>query len=143
MRWGIGAYGTELNDCLRGMPPYEKEEILASGSRGLLSNRIAYGFSKLKLGTFCIWKADNETATLSDFSPVTVGEMENLYLVNADMGPVGRYPFPLDFFKRSIKNQNMAWSMAFGVERYAEREDALEFLALMYEGSPEFFTTPF
>ena len=52
VKWGIGAYGKELNACTRRMSAYEKEEVLASGSRCLLSNRIAYGLSALKFGGF-------------------------------------------------------------------------------------------
>ena len=75
---------------------------------------------------------------------MAVGEIEeNHYLENAEMGPVGRYPFSLDFFKRSIRNQNLVWSMVCGAEHYSDREEALEFSVLRYEESPEFFTIPF
>ena len=115
LRRGIGAYGKEMNARLRRMPAYGKEEIPASGARRFLTNRISYGFSTLKLGTFSRGEEGNKTATLADFTPVTVEEMENHYLTNADMEPVGRYTFSLDFFKRSIRNQNSIWSMVFGV----------------------------
>ena len=69
--------------------------------------------------------------------------MGNHYLANTDMEPVGRYHFPLGFFKQSIHNQNLVWAMVFGAEHYSEREDAMEFLMLRYEESPEFFTTHF
>ena len=59
------------------------------------------------------------------------------------MEPVGRYHFPLDFFKRSIPNQNLVRRMVFGAERYSAREDAMGFLILRYKESPEFFTIPF
>ena len=72
-----------------------------------MSNRIAYGLSTLKIGTFCLGKEGSKTATLADFSPLTVEGMENRYLANTDMEPVGRYPFSIDFFKRSIRNQNL------------------------------------
>ena len=88
-------------------------------------------------------EGSNKTATLADLSPLAVAEMENHYLVNAEMGPVGRYPFSLDFFKRSIHSRNLVWSMVLGSDRYSEREEALEFSALRYEESPEFFTIPF
>ena len=122
VRWGIGAYGEELNACLRRMDAYGKEEILASGVRCVMSNRIAYGLSTLKIGTLSQGKEDNKTATLADFSPATVEEMGeemgNHYLANADREPVGRYPFSLDFFKQSIRNQHLVWSMVFGAEHY-------------------------
>ena len=143
VRWGIGAYGKELNACLLRVSAYEKEEILASGARCLISNRIAYGLSMLKLGTFCMGKGGSETAILADFSPSAVGEMENRYFANAAMEPVGRYPPPIDFSKRSIRNQNLVWAMVFGAEHYHGREEALEFPMLRYEESPEFFTIPF
>ena len=53
VKWGIGAYGKELNACIRRMSAYEQEEVLAAGVRCLLSSRIAYGLSALKFGTFC------------------------------------------------------------------------------------------
>ena len=143
VKWGIGAYGKELNACIRRMSAYGKEEVLASGVRCLLSNRIAYGLSTLKFGTFCKGKEDNKTTTLADFSPVPVEEMENHFLANDDMGHAGRYPFSIDFFKRSIHNQNLIWARVYGAEHYPEREEALEFLILRYEESPEFFTIPF
>ena len=52
-RWGIGAYGTDLNACRRRMDPYEIEEIFASGMCGLITNRMAFGVSTLKMGTHC------------------------------------------------------------------------------------------
>ena len=143
MKWGIGAYGKEPNACIRRLSAYEKEEALSSGARCLLSSRIAYGLSTLKFGTFCEGKEDNKTTTLADFSPVSVEEVENHYLANDDMEPAGRYPLPIDFFKRSIRNQNSIWAMARGAEHYPEREEASEFLILRYEESPEFFTIPF
>ena len=69
--------------------------------------------------------------------------MENHYLANDDMEPAGRYPFSIDFFKRSIHNRNLIWARVYGAEHYPEREEALEFLILRYEESPEFFTIPF
>ena len=92
---GIGAHGEELNACIRRMSAYEKEEVLASGVRFLLSNRIAYGLSTLKFGTFCKGEEYNKTATLADFSPVSVEEMGNHYLANDDMEHAGRYPSQL------------------------------------------------
>ena len=59
------------------------------------------------------------------------------------MEPAGRYPLSIDFFKRSIHNQNLMWAMVYGAERYPEREGALGFLILRCEESPEFFTIPF
>lgn len=53
VRWGIGAYGKELDARLRRMAAYGEEEILASGARCLISNRMSYGFSTLKIGTVC------------------------------------------------------------------------------------------
>ena len=74
---------------------------------------------------------------------MTVGKVGNHYLANDEMEPAGRYPFSLDFFKRSIRNQNLIRAVVFGAEHYPEREDALEFLTLRYEESPEFFTIAF
>ena len=51
VRWGIGAYGEELNDHIRRTSAYEKEEVIASGVRCLIPNRMAYGLSTLKMGT--------------------------------------------------------------------------------------------
>lgn len=66
VRWGIGAYGRELNACIRRLGAYENEEILASGVRCVMSNRIAYGFSTFKIGTCFRGKEDNKTATSAD-----------------------------------------------------------------------------
>ena len=68
-----------------------------------IANRMAYGPSTLKIGTYIKGKGGNKTATLADFSPVAE-EMENHYLPNANVGPEGRYPYSIDSFKRSIKN---------------------------------------
>ena len=38
-RWGIWAYGEELNACVRRMSAYGKEEISASGARCLITKR--------------------------------------------------------------------------------------------------------
>ena len=100
-------------------------------------------FCDIETWNFCRGKEDSKTATLADFTPAAVGEMENHYLTNTEMGPVGRYPSSLDFFKRIIRSRNLVWTMAFGADRYSEREEALGLSALRYEGSPEFFTTPF
>ena len=67
-----------------------------------------------------------------------VEEMENHYLTNNDMEPAGGYPFSLDSTKRSIRNQNPAWSMIFGAGNYSEREASIGFLLLLrHERSPE------
>ena len=125
VRWGIWAYGKELNAHLRRMSAYEKEEIQAEGVRRLISNRAACGISTLKIWTFRHGEEDNKTATLADFAPSTVEEIEKHYLAIADMGPDGRYPFSLDFTMRSIRNKNLARSMIFGAEHYSERGEAL------------------
>ena len=52
-RWGIGENGKELTDCLRRTSPYDIEEILSSGVRRILPNRLAYEISTLKMGTSC------------------------------------------------------------------------------------------
>ena len=142
-RCGIGAYGKELNACLRRMAAYGKEEILESGARCIISNRLSYGISTLKVGTFCRGKDDSKTSTLSDCIPSTVGEMENHYRDNAEVDPVGRYPWSLEFAKRIIRNQNLVWSVIFGSEHYPERAEALECEVLRHEESPEFFSIPF
>ena len=95
------------------------------------------------MGAFCKGKEDSKTTTLADFSPASVKEMENHFLANEDMEPAGRYPFSIDFSKRSIHNQNLIWARVYGAEHYPEREKALEFLILRYEESPEFSTIPF
>ena len=90
-----------------------------------VSNRIRTFHPGIR--TFRKEKEDNKTTTLSDFAPVTVEEMENHHLANDEMGPAGRYPFPIDFFKRSIHNQNLICAMIFGAGLYPDREGALEF----------------
>ena len=52
VRWGIGAYGKELNAHLRRMSAYDQEEILAAGVRRFVSNRMACGISTLKIWDF-------------------------------------------------------------------------------------------
>ena len=68
--------------------------------------------------------------------------MGNHYLANADMGTTGRYPFSLGLTKRSIRNQNLAWSMIFGAEHCSAREAVLGVLMLRREESPEFPPDP-
>ena len=55
VRRGIGKYGIDLHACLRRMSAYEKEEILADGVLCVIPNRMEYGISTLKLGTFSRW----------------------------------------------------------------------------------------
>lgn len=45
--------------------------------------------------------------------------------------------------KRSIKNQNLTWSLIYGVGHYPEREESLEFLLARRVGDPGFFAVPF
>ena len=72
-----------------------------------------------------------------------IEEMENHFLDNTDVEPAGWYPFSLDLAKRSIHNQNILWAMVFGSGHYTEREEALEYLSLHREESPEFPLIPF
>ena len=65
-------------------------------ARCVISNRMPYGMSTLKLGTFSRWKEGRKTTTPADFAPSTVG-VGNHRLANSDMEVVGRYPFSLDF----------------------------------------------
>ena len=58
------------------------------------------------------------------------------------MEPAGRYPFSVDFMKRSNRNKNLVWPMAFGAQHYHGQESALYFLLLLTGESPEFFTVP-
>ena len=58
------------------------------------------------------------------------------------MEPAGRYPYSLDFLKRSIISQNMVWPLIFGSEHYADSESALDFLILRNEEKPEFPNPP-
>ena len=125
------------------MSAYEKDVILASGIRCVLSNRLPYGISALKLGTFSRGKEGDKTSTLADFSPPAIGGMENNFLANTDMEHAGRYPFSLDFTKRSIRNQNILWAMVFRSGHYTERAEALGFLSLRREECPEVFSIPF
>ena len=60
--------------------------------------------------------------------------MENQYLANDEVEPSGRYPFPIDFFKQSIRNQNLIWAMVYGGEHYPGRSEASEFHILLYGG---------
>ena len=105
------------------MSPYESEETLSSGVRCLISNRLAYGLSALKMGTFFrgMGGGDNKTATLADFSPATTGGMEKHFLNNIDMFPAGRYPFSVDFMKRTIRSRNLVFPMVCGEEHYPGR----------------------
>ena len=80
VRWGIGAYEEESNSQLRRVSAYEKAEILAYRVRFSICNRMSYGISTLKIGTFFPGKEDNKTSTLADCIPATVAEMENRYL---------------------------------------------------------------
>ena len=86
-------YGKELSARIRRMSEYAREEIMASGARFLIANRMSYGLSNLDIGTFSRRKDDNKAAAPSHFSPPTVGEMENHYLPNNGAEPAGRYPF--------------------------------------------------
>ena len=96
--------------------------------RCLLSSRIAFGLSTVKFGKFRKGKEDSKTATLDDRIPVSLEEMENHYLSNDDVEHAGRYPFSIDFFKRSIRDRNLISAMVYGAENYPGREEALEFL---------------
>ena len=49
----MGPYGKDLNACLGRNPACGKEEILASGTRRLITNSVAYACFTLKIGTFC------------------------------------------------------------------------------------------
>lgn len=73
VRCGIESYGKDLNDRPRRMSAYEKEDILATGTRCVISNRAPYGISTLKVCPFTRWEEGNETATLADFAPPKVG----------------------------------------------------------------------
>ena len=130
----MGAYGKDPNDYLGRLAPYGKEEILAAGARCLIANRMANGLSTLKIGTYSKGKWGNKTVTLSDFSPAAIEEMENRCLPNARMDPAGRYPYSIDFSKRSVKNQNLIWPLIYGVGRYPGREEAFGFLVARNEG---------
>ena len=75
VRWGIGAYGEELNACIRRMSAYGKGRILSSGARCLITNRTPYRFPTLWLRTFRKGKSDNKAATLADLIPATVEDL--------------------------------------------------------------------
>ena len=107
VRWGVGAYGKDLNGRRIRLSSYGKEEVLAAGVRCLITNRMAYGLSTLKIGTYSKWQAGHRAVTLSDFIPDTAEKMGNQFRANAKMEPTGRYPYSIDFPKRSIKNQNL------------------------------------
>ena len=64
VRWGIGSYGNELRDCRRLTSSCGVEEIPSSCVRCLISNRLEYGLSTLKMGTFCRRQGDTETSAL-------------------------------------------------------------------------------
>ena len=55
------------------------------------------------------------------------------------MKPAGRYLFPVDFMKRSVRNRNLARPMVFGAEHYTGREAPIGPLLLRNEESPGFF----
>ena len=105
----VVASGKDLDSCLMRMEAYGEEEVLASGVRCLINNRMAYGLHALKIGNFSKRKGDR-TPTLSDCIPETTDDMEN-HTPNDGVEPAGRYPYSLDFTKRSIRNQNLVWSL--------------------------------
>ena len=104
---------------------------------------MEYGLSALKIGTYSKGQEDNKTAALSDFSPTTIEEMEDHCLPNTSTEPEGRCPYSIDFSKHIVKNQNPIWSLIYGVDRYPEGKEALDFLVTRNEGNPEFPTVPF
>ena len=119
-----------------------KEEVLEAGVRCLLANRAAYGLSTLQIRTYSKIQGGNKTVTLADLSPATTVEMDHHFMANTHMGTEGRYPYSIDFPKRSIKSQNLIWSSVYGAERYHGREAALDFLIALDEENPEFPTVP-
>ena len=76
VRCGHGAYGKELNACLRRLSAYGQEEVLASVARCLVANRMSYGFPTLKIGTYCRCKEGDKASAIADFTPPTVEEWE-------------------------------------------------------------------
>ena len=105
VRWGVGAYGNDLNERLIRLASYVKEEHLAARARCLVASRMAYGLSTLKIGTYSKGREGNKTVTLADFSPSTAEEMENHFLANDNMDPAGSYPYSIDFANRSVKTR--------------------------------------
>ena len=82
---------------------------------------MAYPPSKWELSLGGWGGGDNKTATLADFSPATTGGMEKHFLNNIDMFPAGRYPFSVDFMKRTIRSRNLVFPMVCGEEHYPGR----------------------
>ena len=89
VRWGAGAYGKDLNECLGRLSSYGKEVVLAPGSRCLITNRMAYGLSTLEIGTYSRGQEDSNTVALVDFAPSATEEMENHFFPNANAEPAG------------------------------------------------------
>ena len=142
-RWGAGAYGRDPNERMGRLSAYGEEEALASGVRCLIANRMAYCLSTLEICTYCTGEEAKKTATRADLSPATTEEMENRFLPDSDMEPAGRYPYALDFSRRTIGNQNLVWSLMFGAGNYPEKEAASDFPILENESEPAFFCVPF
>ena len=57
----MGAYGKDSDGYLDRLSSYGAEEIMATGARRLINNRMAYGLSALKIGTYIKGQEDNKT----------------------------------------------------------------------------------
>ena len=85
----------------------------------------------------------NKTATPVDCITADIAEMGYHFLSNSAVEPAGRCPLSADFMKRSNRNQNLVWPIAFGAKHYPGRGAALDFLVLRNEESPEFVALPY
>ena len=70
-----------------GMSAYGKEEAVASGVRCFIINRMTYGMSTLRIGTYFEGKEDNKPGKLADFSAATTEAMETTAYQTPTCGP--------------------------------------------------------
>ena len=82
------------------MSSREKGEILASRLRRLISNRVAYGMSALKMGTFRRCGEDKKQPLWPPASPLPMMQRVNHFIRNVDMEGSGGFSITVDFTER-------------------------------------------